>query len=258
MVTRRWAAGLALAVAMVLGLSACGGEEQASSGQPDGAAQGSAPSASASGSPSPGQGSDQTALADVPKVVAEVNGEQIRRDEFALAYQSSLRQARSSGQKVDEQKLQRQVAKNLVYSELLDQEAAERGFTASKKEVRSTLEDLARQFRAGSVKQLFGALEARGLDRQQVLEDVRTQVRVDKLLADETGPVNPSEKELRQLYDKAVALQQQSQQGSTQDPPSFKQARPQLVQIFQQRQRDRAARQLVQQLRKKADVTIYL
>lgn len=256
--TKRWWASIALAVAMATGVSACGSGEQSAGQEPSASSSGQS-SGSPSVSASPGKGTPKPDLEGIPKVVATVNGKKIPRDEFVQAYkaqfQRASRQQQMLGKPVDQDKLKQQVAKNLVSSELLTQEASNRGLAAPDKQVKQKLQDLAKQNRMSSVDKLFAALKKQGLDKQSVREDVRTQIKIDKLLKQETGKIQPSEKELRKLYNQAVKSQQQSQQNKKQQAPSFKQVRPQLVEQFKQRKRAQAAQSLLKDLRKKADVT---
>ena len=75
----------ALAVAAVLTLSACGGGDGSS-------ADDDAPAATSSDS------AQSEAGAGIPDVVAEVNGEQVTKDEFAPIYEAAFQQAASQAQ----------------------------------------------------------------------------------------------------------------------------------------------------------------
>lgn len=257
---KNWLLGLFLAVLLV-GVSACGGSSEGDGGE-------AAPSAEASAEASPGEGADPSApepdLEDVPEVVAEVNGEEIPRDEFVEVYEAQFQQAmaqsQAAGQEVDQDQLKKQVADSLVSTELLVQEADERGIEVSDKDVDQTLKSLAQQNGVGSVEEFLTALEGQGMDAEEVDRQVRTQVRIERLVADEAGDLSVSQKEARALYEQLVAQQEQAGQqgGQAQEMPPFKQVRPQLEEQVKAQKESEVAQRLVGDLRKKGDVVVNL
>ncbi len=102
-------------------------------------------------------------LDDVPAVVAEVNGQEVTREEFAPAYQAQLQQAamqaQMSGQEPDAEAVKQQTATVLVNTVLLRQQAEERGISASADDVEGELTKIAEQNQLGSVDELLAALE---------------------------------------------------------------------------------------------------
>ena len=136
---------------LLLALSACGSSDEESS--KDAAPSEESSSSESSGSESSGSGSGEESsgaepnLDAIPDVVAEVNGTEIPKDDFVSAYtpqyQQMAMQSQASGQEVDEEGLQKQVVDNLVNTELLVQEADERGIEASAKQTDATLTSLA-------------------------------------------------------------------------------------------------------------------
>jgi hypothetical protein len=245
--------GLTTAAAL-LALTACGGGD--SSSDPE----------SADSSTSQGQASAD--LEGIPEVVAEVNGEEVTRDEFAPIYQAQLEQATMQAQQMggkapDEaalEKLQEQVADNLVDTELLAQEFDARGLEVSDDDVDAELASLAEQNQLGSADELLAALEKQGTSEEQVRDQVETQVMVEQLVDDEAGPAKPSEKELRTIYRRAKEQQQQmGQQGGEQQPiPSYAEVKPQLEEQAASQRIGTVAQSLVDDLRKDADITVNL
>src|SRR5690625_2177890 len=69
---------------------------------------------------------------DIPEVVAEVNGDEITRDEFMNTYigqyQQAMMQAQMSGEEVDQDQLKQEVAEALIGQQLVIQEAESQGF----------------------------------------------------------------------------------------------------------------------------------
>src|SRR5690606_32806683 len=88
-------------------------------------------------------------LEGVPDLVAEVNGEEIKKEEFESAYvgqfQQMAMQAQMSGQEVDQDQLKTQIAESLVGQRLLMQETDNRSIEASDEEIDNTLTSIAEQ-----------------------------------------------------------------------------------------------------------------
>ena len=257
----------ALSVAAVLALSACGGGSGSDSG--DAAADSSASSSpSDSGSDGASDGAAAGAQPDldaIPDVVAEVNGEEVTKDEFVPIYEAAFAQAASQaqmgGEAPDEEQLRKQTADDLVDTELLAQEAEARGLEVSDADIDAELTALAEQNGMKSADELLEAVEQQGVTAEQARDQVGTQVLVEQLVADENGPIEPTEKELRALY--AQAKEQQAQagqsgQGGAQKIPPFAQVRDQLVEQATNQEVGRVATALVEDLRADADITINL
>jgi peptidyl-prolyl cis-trans isomerase SurA len=238
----------ALAVAALLTLSACGGDGS-SKADPESAA-------SDSSSSSPSAGAD---LAGVPEVVAEVNGEEVTRAEFAPIYSAQLAQAtaqaQGGGQAPDEEALKKQTVDDLVDTELLAQEAESRGIEVSDDDIDAELTTLAEQNGMKSGTELLDAIAKQGMDEETARDQVETQVMVERLVEDEKGPFKPSDKELRALYARA---EQQAKAGGSGTIPPFAQVREQLVQQARTQEIGTVAGALVKSLRKDADITVNL
>ena len=241
--------GLA-ATACMLVLTACGGSGGGSSSD-DASAE---PSAQSSGDVVDG----------IPEVVAEVNGDQVTREEFMLIFDAQLAQAtadaEASGQAPDEEALKEQTANNLVDATLLTQEAESRGIAATSEDVDAELMSLAESNGLGSAQEFIDALEKEGTTEEQVRGQVELQVLVEQLVADEVGPSEPTDEELRQLYAqvKEQAQAQAEAGGQAQQIPPFAQVREQLAEQAQTEQVGTVAQELVAELRKDADITINL
>ena len=247
--------GLVAAGAM-LTLSACGGGDSDSASADKEASASDSPSASADAS----QGAEPD-LEGIPDVVAEVNGEEVTKDEFVPVYESQFQQAamqsQMSGQTPDEEALKKQTVDNLVDTELLTQEAESRGIEVSDEDVDAELTALAKQNQMGSAEELLEAVAKNGLTEEQARSQVETQVLVEQLVADEDGDAEPTDKELRALY--AQAKQQQAQSGQKgQKIPPFAEVRSQLVEQAKAEQVGKVAQALVEDLRMDADITINL
>lgn len=233
------------AAACLLVLTACGGSDDDSG------------TASSDESSSQASGGD---VDGIPEVVAEVNGEEVTRDEFVLIYEAQLEQAtaqaEAGGEAPDEDALKEQTANNLVDTELLSQEAEARGITVSDEDVEAELTSLAESNQMASAQEFIDAVEEQGTTEEQVRSQVELQVLVEQLVADEAGPSDPTEKELRTLY--AQVKEQAKASGQAQQIPPFAQVREQLAEQVQTEQVGTVAQALVDELRKDADITINL
>lgn len=248
--------GPALA-ALLLALSACGGSDD----QDAGASSESAEESSSSPETEETGSGPQPDLADVPDVVAEVNGTEIGKAEFESAYtpqfQQMSMQSQASGEKVDEEALTKQVVDNLVNAELLVQEADARGFSASQEQTDAALEELAQQNGLKSGEEFLAALEEQGMEREAVETQVQDQVQIDQLLADEAGGSEPTTQEMRELYAQVKA--QQAQAGAQgQKVPPFAEVKPQLAEQLESQEQTRVATTLLEGLREDADIEVHV
>lgn len=247
---KRTSAGICLVLALLAAAGCGGGGEDAGEGKPEGG------SASAPDRDAQGQGPESD-LADVPRVVARVNGQPIQRAEFVDAYTSSLQQsAAQPGAQVDKEQLKKQTVDNLVATELLMQEADRRKIEATDRDVDRAMTDLAKQNGMKSPDQLVTALKQQGLTEREVRDQVRAQVAIDRVISAEAGDTTPTRAEVEQLYEQLVA--QQEQAGAGQEVPPLNQVRPQLEQQAEAQKESAAAQKLVTRLRGDADVTINL
>ena len=247
--------------AVLLALSACGGGDGDSSdagSAKESTSQESSPDASEDASPG---ASPEADLEGIPDVVAEVNGEELTKEEFAPFYQAQLQQAagqaQASGQQPDREALKEETANNLVDTELLVQEAESRGISVSDEQVDAELTSLAKGYQLGSAEELITALEKQGTTEEQARSQVGTQLAVELLVDDESGPVAPSEKELRALYAR-VKEQAGQQGGGKQQVPPYAQVKSQLEEQATAERVGEVAQKLVDDLRKDADITINL
>jgi FKBP-type peptidyl-prolyl cis-trans isomerase (trigger factor) len=255
-VTKKWLMSLAVAGSLAV-LTACGGAPTES---------GSSPAASAESS----QGAEGQAqmpepdLSNVPDVVAEVNGTEISKDKFTAAYEGQFQQmamqSQMTGQEVDQEALKKQTAEAMVGTQLLIQEADNRGIKASPEDVQASLEEMAKANQFKTVDELMAAIKEQGMNQDEAKAEMETQVRVDKLIAEEAGDTKPTEEELKAAYEQAKKLQEAmgEQSGQKAEVPSMEEMRPNLEQQVQLQKESAATQALVTDLRGKADVKIHV
>ena len=252
--------GLSLAAAM-LALTACGGGDSSgkaeSPEEPTSQEESSQESAGAEQAPEPD-------LEGIPDVVAEVNGQEVTKEDFVVLYEAQFQQAamqaQMGGEQPDEDALKEQTADQLVDTALLAQEAEARGIEVTEQDVDDELAAVAKENQLGSVEELFAALEKQGATEDQARTQLESQIVIEELVADEAGPVKPTEQELRKIYDAAREQQEQSGQqgGQAQSIPPYAKVKSQLVEQAKSDRMAEIAQTLVDALREDADITVNL
>jgi hypothetical protein len=203
-------------------------------------------------------------LEDVPDTVAEVNGEEILKEDFASNYEGQFMQAAQQAQmtqeEIDQDQLKEQVAENMVGTELLIQEAESRDYDVSEEDVNETLDELAAQNGLESGDELLSALQEQGLEEEEIMDQAEMQVKIDRLLSEESGDAEPTEEELEEAYDQMTAQQEQmsGEGGEDVEMPSYEEVKPELEEQVAAQKEAEQSQQLVEDLREDADVTINL
>lgn len=256
---KKWFLTLSLGTSLVV-LAACGGtDESADTENTDPETQEEAPAAEGE------EGAEQPQMPEpdlegIPDVVAEVNGEEVSKEEFETAYtgqfQQVAMQAQMSGQEVDQNELKQQLAEGLVGQKLLVQEVENQNLTASEEEVNQTLDEMAQQNGLESKDEFLAALNEQGMPEDEVMSEIETQVKVDQLVAEAAGDTNPTDEELETVYEQVKA--QQEQMGGEEEIASFDELRPELEAQVKAQKEGEATQNLVAELREDADVTINL
>jgi peptidyl-prolyl cis-trans isomerase SurA len=265
--------GLGLAVALV-GVASCGdsGDGDGTGGADSAQTSGAGPGATegpdgAAGTAGPdGAAATEAApdLSDVPDVVAEVNGTKISKEDFTAQYEGSFQQAQMqaqmSGQPVDEAALKEQTVQGMVSNELLLQAADEANYQASEKDVKAELDELAASNGLGSGEEFVTALEEQGMTTEEVNEEVVKKIKVDQLIAEDAAPEEPTEKEIKELYDTLVEQQGGggTESGSGGGMPAYEEVKDQLAEQVKSEKENQAIQGLVEELRADADVKIHL
>jgi hypothetical protein len=203
---------------------------------------------------------EQPDLEGIPDVVAVVNGNEILREDFVTAYEAQFEQfamqAQMTGEEIDEDQLKEQTAESLVDNELLVQEADSRGFEATDEDMDETLEELAQQQGLESADDFMDALAEQGMEEGEVRSQLEVQVKLEQLVEDEAGDVEPTEEELRELYEQIEA--QQEQMGEGEELPPFDEIRPELEEQAAAENEGEAIQALIGDLREGADVDLNL
>lgn len=208
------------------------------------------------------QSADGPDTSDIPDPVAEVNGTEISRDEFLSVfenqYQQMNMQAQMTGQPVDEGQLRELTTDGLIGTELLTQEASERGIEVSDDEIQAELAVFAERNQV-STDEFIEAMGGQGLDREAVLDQIDKQLRVEKLIIDEYGEFEVTDAEVEAAYEQVA--QQQAMSGGAAgggEVPPLEQVRDQVEEQVRAEQEAGAMEELSQKLREDADVTVHI
>jgi peptidyl-prolyl cis-trans isomerase SurA len=210
-------------------------------------------------------------LEGIPDVVATVNGEEISGKDFSGVYESQFQQmamqAQMSGQELDQDALKKQTLDSMVGSELLVQDAEATGHEATDQDVDALLEETVKAQQLGSVDELMAAYKEQGFAEEQVRSDARKQVLMTAAIEEIDVP-EPTEAELKDLYDQAAAAQPPAQggeggeasggQGETAETPSFEELKPQLEQQVASQKQNEAIMKRMEDLRQDAEVEVRL
>ena len=169
-------------------------------------------------------------------------------------------QSQMSGQEVDEDQLKEQTVESLVGTELLGQEASNRNIQASDVDVEAALVEFA-ETNQMSTDEFVAAMGEQGLDEDDVMSEIRTQVQIEQLVTDEFGEFEASEAELEEAYAQVQAQQEQMGAAQPEQPtelPPLDEVRGELEEQLRSQEQMEQMQTLVENLRGDADVTVHL
>ena len=193
-----------LVLLLLVAVSAC--RKKADQAPAQAAAPVAAPAAApAAGAPPPGVASPQAPAAkpvpaQIPDVVARVNGEDVKKAELDMALRSLEDRARSAVPAEQRDAVYRQVLDRIVGFHLLVQEAKARKVIAPPWEVDGQLDQIRKQFPSeDAFKQM---LQARGVTLEKLRADAAQTIAVNLMLKNELEPkIAVSEADTRSFYE---------------------------------------------------------
>lgn len=201
-------------------------------------------------------------LDDIPDVVAEVNGEEISKEDFEPTYIAEFHQmamqAQMTGEEVDEQWLKEQTINAIIGTTLLVQESNKRDYEASEEQIEETLTQLSEVYGFESEEELISAFNEQGISEEELMETLQQEVKLKQLIKEEAGDTTPTEEEIQKAYDEIVAMEELLQEDEESNIPSLEEMKPDIEkQLIFEKERE-VTNQLIEALREKADITIYL
>lgn len=264
---KKWLATLSI-FSLIFVLGACNNDESEEDNNEtadnETAEEGNAEEGAPEGAPEEEMEMPEPDLEGIPDVVAEVNGEEISSDEFTQAYegqfqqQAMQQQMMGEGEEVDQDELKQQVADMLVNEELIVQEANNRDFEASEDDVNAKIDELAEQNGMEDRDELMAAFDEQGMPEDEVMSQVESQIKIEQLIEEETGEIEPTDEELEELYDQMQEQQGQLEGEEGGEAPSFEDMKPQLEEQYIAQEQGEATQTLIEDLKEDADTTIHL
>lgn len=186
------------------------------------------------------------------QTVASVNGVKISRDRYEQNLTQLTQSATAQGVDINDPEVQAEISTQaidvLINGELLLQEADRLNIVAEDEEVDARYNDLVEQL--GGEDELLARLSEVGVNRATLMDDIRDEIRVEKLLevAINRDDIVVSDEEVREVYDEAAAMMP--------EVPSFEEARPTIEMQLSFTKEQELLREYVEGLRENADVRV--
>lgn len=199
------------------------------------------------------QGDTETVVGiDPEQVVATVNGTDIVGADLTTSISQIAATAQIQGIDVTDpavqSDIQAQAVEMLVNTELLEQEAEERGIVVTDADVEARIEALIQEI--GSEEALNERMTNLGIDDDTLRDDVKSELMIQELLdqvfAEED--ITVTDEEINSLYDNSVA-------GST-DAPDLAEVRPQVEAQIRASKEQVVVDEFISSLRTDADIEI--
>jgi len=193
-----------LAVAVLLALSAVPGCGKKDAAAPPPAATAAAAPANTSAAGAPAEAAVKPVPAQLPAVVAKVNGVDITRNEFEMAIRTLEQRAQGPVPPEQRDGIYRQVLDRIIGFHLLAQEARTRKVMAAPWEVEKQLADLKKQFPSEDA--FSKMLQARGVTFDQLKKETEDTLAVNQMLEKEIEPqVKVGDPEVKSFFDQNKA-----------------------------------------------------
>lgn len=202
-------------------------------------------------------------LEGIPNVVIEINGEEVTKDEFSNMYeqqfQQQVMQAQMTGQDmndIDQDQLKNETAEIIIGQNLLIQEANNRVKDVSDTDINNTIDELLEQTGIETKDDLLAIFQEQGMDEKEFNSQIEIQVKVDQLIAEISGDIEPTEEETKEAYETIKA--QQGEVNSEEEFPEYDDIKADLIEQLKEQKKAEETESFVETLRKDADVIIHL
>lgn len=203
-------------------------------------------------------------LDDVPDVVAEVNGEDIAKEDFEAMFMEQFQQqamyAQMTGEEVNEDELKEQVVDSLIDQQVFFQEADKRFPEASKDGVDELLEELMAGAEVDSKEDLIAMYEENGVTEEDLMENIELQVRINQLMDEDIGEVEIKDKDIEEAYDEMVAQQEAANEGAEEpeEIPELDEVKDAIADNLKQQKEAEAFQVIIDDLRDQADIKVHM
>ena len=188
-----------------------------------------------------------------PKVVARVNGKEITRKDldFQIQKLAQSQQVSVPGEQTEERKkFEQEELNHMINSALLAQDAEKQEFRPKQEEVDAQYSVLTNQ--VGGEEKLNQALQNIGITAEQLREDMTNQIMLEQYFNSikEKNEIVVTDEEVKAFYEAQVVPQ---------DPKiEFTAVEPRIRQALEQQKLNQPLSEIIQNLRKEAEITISL
>ena len=189
---------------------------------------------------------------DPDKTIATVNGEDIVGGDLATSVNQIMATAQLQGIDTTDPnvmaEIQDQAVEMLINTELLEQEADERGIVVTDADVTGRIDALIDEI--GSQEALEERMMALGIDNDDLQRDVKSELMIQKLLDSifAADPVSVSEEEIESLY--------QGSTGGGEGAPAIEEVRPQLEAQLRASKEQQVVDEFISSLREGAEIEV--
>ncbi len=197
-----------------------------------------------------------SAMADLPEIVARVNGVPITREEVVRQFAQTkafLDSINPEGASQDDAALRDAVVDDLINGELLYQAATDSGVSVTDEEVAQEWDNV--QASMASEEEFQSQLSALGHTEETFKASLRRQMAINRYLTNEVqfGSISVSEEEARALYDQFF-----SQSEGEAAAPSFEEVKPQIENELRNQKARAKVQEIIDTLREKAEIETLL
>ncbi|WP_347548857.1 SurA N-terminal domain-containing protein [Pseudalkalibacillus hwajinpoensis] len=188
---------------------------------------------------------------DADKVVATVNDKEIKGEDFNALYSQSQMQYVQTGQEVPKEQLKQlktQVAESMVGQELILQDAKDKGYEASDEQVKKELASLKEGYE--SEEKFEAALKKSDMSEEDLKKEIAKNIQYTTYIDKEIKVDEVTEEEMKKYYEQA------KEQGKSKEMPAYEDVKPQIKKGLEGEQKQKKTQELIEKLKKDADVKI--
>ncbi|TMU88032.1 peptidylprolyl isomerase [Bacillus sp. BHET2] len=189
------------------------------------------------------------------KIVAIVNDEKIKGDDFNTVLSQSQMQYQQMGQdptsKDAAKKIKDQTMDSLVGQTLLMQQADEKGYKATEDEINKQLEEVKKQYE--DEKKFEAAMKKAGFTMDELKTQIAENIKYTNYVEKEIKVEDVTEDEMKKYFDQYASQQGQDQ---SKDAPKFEDVKPQIKTQLEQQKKQEKLVQHVEDLKKNAKIDV--
>ncbi|CAG9619771.1 SurA N-terminal domain-containing protein [Sutcliffiella rhizosphaerae] len=169
---------------------------------------------------------------DPEKVVATVNGEEIKGEEYNNMLQQTQIMMMQFGQMGDADTLKEQTLNTLIDQKILSLEVSDKGYEASEKEVEDYLNEIKTQYE--SEEKFNEALEASPLTMETLKTQIAEELALEKYLENELEETNVTDEQVEEYYKQAKEQSEAQQQDAAEGEETQENQFPELAEVEDQ------------------------